>query len=231
MFKKDERGVYRVLPWAEIGWLEHGFGTRLSEGWFPLDKLTILKQIHSNAAIVANGPSGCVGQGDALLTSKPGVFLGIRTADCLPILLLDRARRVVAAIHAGWRGTVQEVAPRTLARLREEFGCHPSEVEAAIGPAIGVCCYEVGPEVATCFRKYFPERDDLDQTTHLDLTEANRRQLAAAGVAPDRIYTGAPCTCCSATQMHSWRRDGKEAGRMYSVIGVRETPRPAQQGL
>lgn len=203
-----------------IEWLEHGFGTRVSTGW-PPRPLTTLKQIHSNIAIVADGHSGCVGEGDALVTNHGGTLLGVRTADCVPILFVDRQRRVVAAVHAGWRGTAEEVAMRALERMQAEFNCNSSNIEAAIGPAIGACCYEVGTEVATRFRKFFPERTDLSRAAHIDLAEASRRQLVAAGVPPEHIYTGTPCTQCS-DEMHSYRRDGAKAGRMYSVIGIRE---------
>jgi len=218
----DSTNVYRVLPLSEIPWLEHGFGTRFSEDWPDQERLVMLRQIHSNRVVRVGGAlkAGRIGEGDALITNQPGILIGVRTADCVPILLVDVARRAVAAVHAGWRGVVGEVAIRTVEALQREYGSQPSELRAAIGPAIGQCCYEVGPEVASRLRPWFPERDDLERRTHVDLGEANRRQLMAVGLLAERIISGAPCTFCT-PGLYSYRREGGY-GRMISAIGVRE---------
>jgi hypothetical protein len=193
----------------QFDWLEHGFGTRHAN--IEQAEMASVKQIHSDLALVATD-RGCVGEGDALVTSTPDVAVSIRTADCFPILLADLETRAVAAIHAGWRGTATGVVISTLARMRSEFGTDPSNVHAAIGPGIGACCYEVGPEVA----KQFGESDSCK----LDLAGENRRQLIALGVQPQRIDVVGGCTFCNPAQFFSWRRDHNTSGRMISFIRV-----------
>lgn len=170
--------------------------------------------------MVADGATGCLGEGDALITVTPGRFLSVRTADCIPILLVDERQRAVAAVHAGWRGTVQEIAAKTAAALAACFGSRMEDMAVAIGPGICGKCYTVGPEVASQLRPWFPERSDLDRQTTVDLTEANRRQLIAAGVPAARIFAGAPCTFCSAVEFHSFRRTGDRKGRMISGVAI-----------
>ncbi len=122
--------------------------------------LVTLRQFHSDVIHVAAAPVREAPKADALITSTPGLLLGVQTADCVPILLADTRRRVVAAIHAGWRGTLARIAVKTLGRMRMEFGTRPRDVVAALGPAIGRCCYEVGPEVAQAFAAQFPPAAD-----------------------------------------------------------------------
>ncbi|MCP5114013.1 MAG: peptidoglycan editing factor PgeF [bacterium] len=221
MFRKDSRNLYLAVPFERFAWLEHGFGTRHDFRWPDSWIEVTLRQVHSNQCVVIAGTARPVGEGDALLTDRPGLLLGVRGADCLPILILEERRRVVAAVHAGWRGTVAGVAAQTVDRMVSEFGADPRFMYAAIGPGIGACCYEVGPEVACRFRELFPERDDLDRTTRIDLAEANRRQLVTAGLSGPRIDRGAPCTCCGPKDFFSYRRTPDETRRMVSVIGLR----------
>jgi YfiH family protein len=209
MFYKDSREIYRVEEFDAFPWLVHGFGTRLAE--VPAN-LTTLKQIHSATCVFAAGRSGNLGQGDALLENKPGAAVAVKTADCIPILLVDPRHRAVAAVHAGWRGTVAAIAARAVASMGEHFGTEPPDLAAAIGPGIGQCCYEVGPEVA----QHFGEAS----RTRIDLAGANRQQLIQAGVSPARIYTADLCTMCSPAEFHSYRRDREQAGRMYSFVGI-----------
>lgn len=173
-----------------------------------------LKQIHSSLSIVADRPAGCVGEGDALLTAAQGVTVSIRTADCFPILLADPVNRVVAAVHAGWRGTAAHIVEETLRRMRDEFGTRPADLSAAIGPGIGACCYQVGEEVARRFGKGSAGR--------LDLAAENVLHLTQAGVPAVRIHVMGACTFCDGERFHSWRRDGERAGRMISYIGVKK---------
>ena len=221
MFLKDHGQNYRAVPLDRIEWVEHGFGTRHSPPWPAGWRLATLRQAHSNSALVVRGTGGCIGTGDALVTDRPGFLLGVRTADCLPILVVEESRRVVAAIHAGWRGTASGIVGRTIERISTDFDGDPASMYAAIGPGIGGCCYEVGTEVARQFRGCFPEGGALDRGIMLDLVEANRRQLAAAGVPPSRICVGAPCTCCNPSEFYSYRREPKDLGRMLSVVGIR----------
>ena len=204
------QNAYRARALARFDWLEHGFGTRFFD---PPESLATLHQIHSNIAVYASG-AGCLGEGDAILSDLPGHFVGVKTADCLPILLVDERHRAVAAVHAGWRGTVSGVVLSTLKAMAVRWDTLPADLHAAIGPGIGYCCFEVGPEVAVQFGQSF-------QRARVNLEHANRRQLVEAGLAPERIYTLGLCTFCMADQFHSFRRDRETAGRMISVIGVK----------
>lgn len=193
-----------------LDWLEHGFGTR--DGPLSQNGMASLKQIHSATCLVVK-QSACAGEGDALLTRTPGLMVSVRTADCFPILLADSARRVVAAVHAGWRGTAAGIATATLREMQKSFGSRPHDVFAAIGPGIAVCCYEVGEEVARQF--------GMDTAGHLDLAAHNQRQLIEAGLPHSQVETLRACTYCGAERFHSWRRDGPRAGRMISYVGIR----------
>lgn len=212
MFYKDSAQVYRVAELDTLDWLVHGFGTRHSDIPSRFPNLATLKQIHSAASIPAMGRCGVLGEGDALLENTPGSVVAVRTADCIPILLVDERRRAVAAVHAGWRGTVARIAPLAVGAMRDRFGSHAADLRAAIGPGIGKCCYEVGPEVAA----HFGGRG----RAHVDLAAANRRQLEEIGIPAERIYVCDICTRCRADDFHSFRRDGDAAGRMHSFAGI-----------
>ena len=221
MFYQDERGQFRTSGFDEIPWIEYGFGTRAAYEWPQPWKTATLRQTHSSMAIIVREPVSRASAGDALITSTPGLLAGVRTADCLPILLVEEGRKVVAAVHAGWRGTVANVVASTITRMCEEFSADPARIRAAIGPGIGPCCFEVGPEVAILFGELFPERRDFNRRTKVDLAEANRRLLVRAGIPEERISGGAPCTCCHPKEFYSHRRDADDAGRMLSVVGIR----------
>jgi purine-nucleoside/S-methyl-5'-thioadenosine phosphorylase / adenosine deaminase len=130
----------------------------------------------------------------------------------MPILLVDPQNRAVAAVHAGWRGTVAHIAQRAVEAMQQHFGTEPAHLHAAIGPGIGKCCYEVGPEVA----QHFGEAG----RAHVDLAAANRKQLLETGITSARIYSADLCTMCRAGEFHSYRRDREAAGRMYSFAGI-----------
>lgn len=177
-----------------------------------------LEQIHS--ASVREAVPGCAGAGDALFTRRPALALTVFTADCVPILLAGRDR--VAAVHAGWRGLAQGIVPAALVRL----AVPGDETTAWIGPAIGVCCYEVGAEVAA--RVAAASADEVAHRgpsgrPHLDLAAAVRAQLRAGGV--DEIHRLERCTRCDAAHLWSYRRDGTAAGRNLALIW-RRTPDP-----
>jgi YfiH family protein len=212
VFYKDSRGVYRATELDELPWLIHGFGTRQSNipGWFA--NLATVKQIHSATCVAADGRAGVLGPGDALLEDRPGAVIAVKTADCLPILLVDERLRAVAAVHAGWRGTVARIAAGAVAAMGRRFGSEARDLAAAIGPGIGKCCYQVGPEVSARF--------GVEGRAYISLADANRRQLLEAGVTPGRIYASNLCTMCLAGEFHSFRRDGEAAGRLYSFAGI-----------
>jgi YfiH family protein len=187
---------------------------------------------------------------DGLMSDEPGLLLGIQTADCIPVLVADRKRRAVAAFHAGWRGTVKRIVESGVGRMRLEFGSRPEDLVAAIGPGVGPCCYAVGEEVLSSFESQFsygrelfrevydadpvrtrypmlfltqraPGHSSIGPSLHLDLIEANRRQLLAAGLKPRSIHWAGGCTSCQNHLFFSHRASQGHAGRMLSVIGIR----------
>ena len=171
---------------------------------------------------------GAVLEGDGMMTDLPGVMLGIQTADCVPVLVADVEKRVVAAFHAGWRGTVARIVEHGIAGMRKEYGARPEDLIAAVGPSIGACCYAVGDEVQVEFGARFGYAEELFNTVggqmHLDLWEANRRQLLEAGVNADRISVVGECTACAVCdgerKYFSHRAEHGFAGRMMSAVGV-----------
>jgi YfiH family protein len=220
VFYQDTAGVVRCRPLERIGWLEHGFGTRHSANWLSGRRVASLTQVHSATSHVVHLLDGCAGEGDALITREPGQMVSVRTADCMPMLMVCTQRRAVAAVHAGWRGTARNIAGETVRRLEREFGVDPSEIEVAIGPGIGECCYEVGPEVVKEFRDTLPDLPPSGKGM-LNLVKVNRLKLIDAGLAAAQIYTGAPCTACNPTDFFSYRKLPGEPARMVSAVGIR----------
>jgi len=212
VFYRDSRQIYRSTELDAFPWLIHGFGTRVSDIPATFVNLATVKQIHSSQCLAAEGRSGVLGQADALLENTPGAVVAVKTADCVPVLLVDERNRAVAAVHAGWRGTAAQIAAGAVDAMRRRFGTDPRNLHAAIGPAIGPCCYEVGPEVSAQF--------GLTGRAHLDLKEINRRQLIEAGVTPEHIDASNLCTMCRADEFHSFRRDKEASGRLYSFVGI-----------
>ena len=216
MFTRTPGDVYRSDVFSLLPWVEHGFGSRESNGW--PGEYTQVKQIHSDIVARADGGQGCLGEGDALITATPDQFIGIRTADCVPLLMADPKRQVIAAVHAGWRGSAAAIAAKTVRRLVHEYETNPIDLLVAIGPSIGQCCFEVGPEVAAQFERFVPGSASLD---HIDLLEVNMRQLLAEGVQRHNIDASGQCTACSPGEFHSWRRDRDRSGRMVAAIRVK----------
>lgn len=220
MIQRHPNGIFTADLFEHEDWLEHGFGTRESVEWPEPERLAILKQIHSAIVAEAVAP-GSLGEGDGLISNEPGLMVGVKTADCVPVLLADTRNRAVAAVHAGWKGTAGEIVLAAIGRMRAHYGTNPADIIAAIGPCIRSCCYEVGPEVAERFERWMPELAPRSKQK-LDLVEVNRRQLMSVGIPEWRIESGAPCTYCEPDQrLHSFRRDGVQAGRMISAIGIR----------
>jgi polyphenol oxidase len=216
-------------------------------------QLIAMRQFHSDVITVAAASSvdGEPPKADALITGAPGLLLGVQTADCVPILLADTRRHAVAAIHAGWRGTLARIVPKTLGRMRMEFGTRPQDVVAAAGPAIGGGCYEVGPDVAQAFAAQFSNAAEwfdgpFEQLAHgeeplwlpwltmmppghapppprvqLDLRASNRWQLLDAGVPEKQIDVSDLCTACRTDLLFSYRCEGAKTGRMMAVIGIK----------
>ena len=217
--------ILQASQLTALDWLEHGFGTSLSLNWPPDPGYVNLQQTHSNIVIEAvQGAQGVLGEGDGLITNQPGIWIGVRSADCAPLILADPVHRAVAAVHAGWRGTVGGIAVRSIERMRDSFGTSPGDVVAAVGPAIAPCCFEVGAEVAREFKPWWPERTDLDRKTMIDMPGTLFRQLIAAGLTAAKIDVNPACTRCGVDRLHSFRRDREAAGRMVSAVRIR--PRP-----
>lgn len=209
-----------------------------------------VKQIHSAIVRRASGPERESLTGDGLITNVPALLLVIKTADCAPVLVADTKRRVVGAFHAGWRGTVARIAEKGVGEMRRQFGSVPRDLRAAIGPCIRRCCYQVGSEVRAEFESQFsyadelfeevfdsnaihvrypllflnkraPGHGDLGPEIHLDLVEANRRQLEDAGLRAEHISVVDGCTACDTTRFFSHRAEVGQTGRMMAVIGIR----------
>jgi YfiH family protein len=216
MFYRDAEHVLRLRAFEQFSWLIHGFGTRWSPSFGSCRNLATVRQIHSDRCVDAGGRAGVLAEGDALMGNSPGILLGVKTADCIPLLLVDERLRAVAAVHAGWRGTAQQIGAKAIRFLSARYGTQPQDLHAAIGPAIGKCCFEVGPEVASLFGQ------PANGKVKLDLTEALRRQLLDSGIPAGRIYASGLCTMCGGSEFESYRRDGAAAGRMLSVVGVVE---------
>ncbi len=163
---------------------------------------------------------------DALMTDVPNLPLFLCYADCTPVLLFDPVHRVVAIAHGGWKGTLQNIAARTVRAMEDSFGTKAAECLAAIGPAIGAECYEVGEETARFFRETYPASfsEVLQQENghiRLNLALMNRRQLEAEGLLPERIDSAAVCTRCNAQVFYSYRAAGGKTGRIAAVIAIR----------
>ncbi len=176
-------------------------------------------QVHAAGTLVVKDspPGGEVldaGEGDILVTASRGVALAVQTADCVPLLLAGDV--AIAAVHAGWRGSLLDVAGAA-ARALSKLGAPPENLRAWMGPTIGLCCYKVGEEVAERFAGDFL-RNSHDGGFRLDLAAVNRSQLEAAGVAPENISIHPACTMCGGERFASYRRDGAAAGRMIALI-------------
>jgi YfiH family protein len=209
-----------------------------------------LRQIHSDLIHCVLEPLQEQLAGDGLITNTPGVLLGIQTADCLPVVLVDTKHRAVGVFHAGWRGTVRRIVEKGVGEMRGCFGTNPRDIKAAIGPGIQSCCYQVGEEVRVNFESQFayasdlfrevkesdpvrekypllfltaraPGHSELPTNIFLDLVEANRRQLMDAGVSRKNISASPLCTSCHTDLLFSHRAEKGVTGRMMAVAGIR----------
>ena len=191
---------------------------------FDVDKLVVTKHVHGTDVWRVGEPLPEPPEFDGLVSDEPGVVLGAFAADCIPIVFADPVARVCGACHAGWRGTVAGVARNVVGRMIEA-GARAADIRVALGPSIGPCCFEVGPEVVEAFRAELGELDGLvvqgPRKEHVDLRVATRALLEAVGVAPAHIDTSPPCTQCEPDRFYSYRRDGREGGVHMGFIGLR----------
>ncbi|MEN6561421.1 MAG: peptidoglycan editing factor PgeF [Acidobacteriota bacterium] len=238
---EDRRPFLSEPRLASVPGLVHGFGeARWSEADFLAFAASrglrpvIMRQLHSDIVHrIDAAPSGAL-DGDALMTNVPGLVLVIRTADCLPALLVDEARRAVAAVHCGWRGTAGRILEKAVRAMGEAYGSKPEGLRAALGPCIGAACYEIGPEVREVFLGAgFPETvlvkrgdapgvhvPELKAKYLLDLRAANIWLLAGLGVRKENIFSpGAVCTHCE-PRLLSYRRFPADRRRMVNFIGL-----------
>lgn len=202
--------------------------------------LVTVRQVHSAKTIVVRSNPAHFFQADGratieadgMMTDCPGLLLGIQTADCVPVLVADSRLRVVAAFHAGWRGTVAGIVEQGIGQLATEYSSHPEDLVAAVGPSIGRCCYSVGDEVREAFEARYDYASDLleqhevgsQKKIYLNLWEANRRQVVGAGVHPAKIVVMGECSGCAGLpgfrRYFSHRCEHGFTGRMMSVIGT-----------
>lgn len=213
---ENRRRFLRLLPgeWTLTGcWQVHGAEVRV---------------VQTEAE--AQSTPGVLGDAqycDVLVSNVPHVLLGVKTADCVPILIGDPISGAFAAVHAGWRGTVASVVRRAIEQMQEQYGAESENLRAALGPAANLCCYEVGAEVIEQFTDRFPQSQKLfaatrDGHARIDLQTANREQLISAGVAPDKMHIAPLCTMERTDLFFSYRREKAvhgRVGRLMSVIG------------
>jgi len=195
--------------------------------------ILVARQVHGTviARVRPGDDPGALAQveADGLCSDAPGLALGVFVADCIPAVLVDPRTGSFAAVHAGWRGTVAGVLPAAVRTLRTEFGARPGDLRVALGPAIGPCCFEVGPEVVAAFEALVPDARargivlpsprGAAGKANVDLKAANRLLLERAGVAPAAIDAGPECTHCDRARFFSFRRDGSGIGQLMGVVG------------
>lgn len=195
------------------------------------EALVTVRQVHGSDILVIDEPNEDYGhflgvEADAVITNQPGVMIGVCVADCAPVLLLDPEKQVVAAVHAGWQGTVQKLASKAVEGMRSMFGCDPKRLMAVIGPCIGKCCYEVDAPVRQAFNQSgIPFDSFADQAGEgkwrLDLSAANRGLLITAGLEEESVQISGMCVSCHRELFFSYRRDGGETGRQMGFIMLR----------
>ncbi len=178
-------------------------------------QLALPHQCHSHEVRKVESP-GIYESCDSLITNEKNVALAIRVADCVPLLLFDPEKKAIAAVHAGWRGTSEKIARDTVHSMHSEFGSDPDGILCFIGPAAGVCCYEVKDDAAAFFDESVLER--RKGKIFLDLKEENKRQLLQCGLRQENIEVNEYCTISERALFYSYRRDGKGTGRMLVVI-------------
>ncbi|MEP6644625.1 MAG: peptidoglycan editing factor PgeF [Acidobacteriaceae bacterium] len=213
-------------------------------------QLITLRQLHSDLIHCVSDTAQGELAGDGLITQARGILLGIQTADCLPIILVDSKRPAVGIFHAGWRGTLKRIVEKGAGEMRRHFGTRPQDIKAAIGPGIRNCCYEVGAEMRESFESQFeyagklfreveesdpvrekypmlfltaraPGHSELPRKIFFDLAEANLRQLRAIGVSRRNITVSPFCTACRTDLLFSHRAEKGVTGRMMAVVGIR----------
>ena len=245
----EEKRAFITLPALDaINNIRHAFTTRQNglgarnsgikspDGWNAVaeafgitpDRLVTVNQVHGEAIVTVDERNYAVmrtAQADGLITKVRGIAIGIETADCVPVLLIDPVTPAVGAVHAGWRSTVQKIVQKAVRRMQDEFGSDPSRMIAAFGPAIGPECYEVDEPVMGPVQQNFPFWSDVALSRGkgkwgLDLIELNRRELLRAGLAEKNVHSLGMCTSCRKDLFYSFRVEGR-TGRMLSAVMIK----------
>jgi len=188
-------------------------------------KIVTMQQVHGdNIVDVKDRKLKEVGEADGMITAESGIYLGVLTADCVPLLFVAPKQKLVAAVHAGWRGTLAGIAQKTVERLSSQYNVTAEDIEVAMGPSIGACCYEVKDDVAGPLMKRWgklttPSISVKQGKSFINLSRLNRDILRAAGVPGKQLFQVGPCTRCASDDFFSYRFAGGETGRQISVIG------------
>jgi hypothetical protein len=233
MMKSSASFPFLTVPRLErIPFLRHGFGTSswqvqsfIKRPQWKNFSLIFLRQIHSNVVHRVSSSFENNVEGDAMITDQPYILLIIKTADCLPVMMVDEEKKVIAAVHCGWRGTRKRLIQRVVKVLESHYECLPSSLLAAMGPCIGKDCYEVGGEVVQGFEDdghsldFFSPHAKKKGKYLFDLKKANISQLLSLGVKEGNVFSVDFCSHCR-PHFPSYRREGKRAGRVLSFIGM-----------
>jgi polyphenol oxidase len=188
-------------------------------------RIVTMRQVHGDhIAEVRDKKLKEAGEADGMITDEPDIYLGVLTADCVPILFVAPKQRLIAAVHAGWRGTLAGIADKTVRMFSDQYGVDPGDLEVALGPSIGACCYEVKGDVAVPLMKKWgklttPSVLVMHGKTFVNLRRLNRDILRASGVPGKQLFLVGPCTSCTPEDFFSYRRERSETGRQMSFIG------------
>ena len=224
-----------TVPAFEAAGFFHGFGLRgglRPEGWpaaagAPTSRLVTTTQIHSDRVIVVSGGGAPMPPADGLITDRPNHLIGVFTADCLPVLLAEPTRGVVATVHAGWRGLAQRIVDKAVAMMAARWSIPARGMTVALGPCIGACCFEVGEQVLLPLRQQLTNEEGVilphpegraGGKAMVDLQAWATRQLVHAGVPAEQIFAVPLCTRCHPALFSSYRRDGRRKQEMFSGI-------------
>lgn len=200
----------------------------------PLEQFLVVNQVHGDAIFVIK-PHGSYFSSrdelnyDAIVTTRANLAICIKTADCVPVFIVDKVKKVIAVAHAGWKGTALEISAKVISLMQNQYRCQPQDILAAIGPSIGKCCYEVDSTTADAFRKLsnyelFLQQGKKKDKWMLDLPEANRMQILATGIPEGNIEVSGYCTTCNQDMFFSHRGSGGVTGRQVNFMMIKADP-------
>ena len=236
------RGGVSVGPFAELNLSDRvgDAAEAVQENWRRVslattgqERFVSMQQVHGPEAVTVGDPDAVVGETDAMSTNVRGILLSVLTADCVPILLVAPRERAVAVVHAGWRGTLAGVTERAVRHMTSAFGTRPADLQAALGPAIDGCCYEVERSIGDEMQSRWGVMHDAVRRTSaakatVDLRRANRHILIKAGLLQTHLRFVGPCTGCRPGEYFSHRASGGQTGRQLSFIGWEGGAQPAR---